>query len=130
MTYRPVHFHRHQFLKDDPMRVDIFHHLSPDSEVLARLDLILDKLDLVTGNTEKIMADVTDLKPALDAIDAKVSVVKTDVDTLLAKLAAIPTVGLTPAQQAAIDDAVAHANIIAASLGAIDTTVNPAPPVA
>ena len=110
------------------MRVDIFHHFSPDSEVLARLDLILDKLDLVTGNTEKIMSDVTDLKPALDAIDAKVTVVKTDVDTLLAKLAAIPTAGLTQAQQTAIDDAVAHANIIAASLGAIDTTVNPPAP--
>jgi len=110
------------------MRVDVYHHFLPDSEVLARLDLILDKLDLLTENTETIMSEVTDLKPALDAIDAKVTVVKTDVDTLLAKLAAIPTAGLTPAQQAAIDDAVAHANIIAASLGAIDTTVNPPAP--
>ena len=108
--------------------IDVHLHIKADPEVLARLDLILDKLDLVTGTTEKIMSDVTDLKPALDAIDAKVTVVKTDVDTLLAKLAAIPTAGLTPAQQAAIDDAVAHANIIAASLGAIDTTVNPPAP--
>ena len=110
------------------MRVDIFHHLSPDPEVLARLDLILDKLDLVTGNTESIMSQVTDLKPVLDLIDTKVSAVKTDVDTLLAKLANIPTGGLTPEQQAAIDDAVQHANSIAASLGAIDTTVNPPAP--
>lgn len=66
------------------------------------------------------MADISDIKPALDAIDAQVTKVKTDVDTLVAKLGAVPTGGLTPAQQAAIDDAVAHANGIAASLGAID----------
>ena len=109
------------------MRVDVFHHFLPDV-VLTRLDTIEDKLDLILEKENTIMSDVTDLKPALDAIDAKVTVVKTDVDTLLAKLAAIPTAGLTPAQQAAIDDAVAHANIIAASLGAIDTEVNPPAP--
>lgn len=84
-------------------------------------------LGTILEKQEMIMAEIADFETALAAIDAKVSTVKDDVAELLAKLAAIPTPGLTPEQQAAIDAAVAHANGIAASLGAIDATVHPAP---
>ena len=58
------------------MRVDIFHHFSPDSEVLARLDLILDKLEPITENTENIMIDTS-------RIIAAVAAEKTKVDSLI-----------------------------------------------
>jgi hypothetical protein len=74
---------------------------------------------------DQLMSTQADLEAALSVIDGKVTAVKADVDGLLAKLAAIPTPGMTPEQQAALDAAVVHANAIAASLGAIDTTVNP-----
>jgi hypothetical protein len=76
---------------------------------------------------EKLMNTVEDFEAVLTTIDGKVSVLKTDMETLLAKLAAIPPGGLTPAQQAAIDAAVVHAQKIATDLGAIDTEVNPPP---
>jgi len=82
---------------------------------------------LLLANTEKIMSTIEDFEATLTAIDGKVATVKTDVETLIAKLAAIPPGGLTPAQQAAIDGAVVHAQKIATDLGGIDTEVNPAP---
>lgn len=72
---------------------------------------------------DHIMATLADLKAALDGILPKVAAVKTDTETLLAKLAAIPTGGLTPEQQAALDDAVTEAQGISDSLGAIDAEV-------
>jgi uncharacterized protein YoxC len=77
---------------------------------------------------EKIMSTFDDLKAALDATDAKVTTIKTDVETLLAKLAAIPTGGMTADQQAALDAAVTHAQAIVASLTAVDEEVNPPAP--
>lgn len=85
------------------------------------------------------MSTLEDLTGALATVDAKVSAVGADVTTigtdfgtLLAKLAAVPTAGLTPDQQKALDDAVVHANAIATSLdaigtklAAIDTSANP-----
>jgi hypothetical protein len=96
-----------------------------DRDIAERLCRVETMLGTIIRNQEKIMSDIADLEAALTAIDAKVVTVKADVDELLAKLAAIPTPGLTPEQQAAIDAAVAHANGIAASLGAIDATVHP-----
>ena len=75
---------------------------------------------------ERLMSTFTDLKTALDAVAADVATVKTDVETLLAKLAAIPAGGLTTDQQAALDAAVTQAQGIATSLGAINSEVNPA----
>ena len=74
-----------------------------------------------------IMSTFDDLKAALDGISAKVTTVKADVDSLLAKLAAIPPAGMTPEQQAALDAAVQQASGISTSLGAIDAEVNPPP---
>lgn len=107
------------------MKLHIHHHFEGRCEIMRRLDTLEDKTDLILNNQETIMADINDLKPALDAIDVKVAAVKTDVDNLIAKLSAVPPAGLTPEQQTAINDAVAHAQNIAASLGAIDTTANP-----
>jgi hypothetical protein len=84
-------------------------------------------LSTILNNTEFLMADFNELKAAQDATDAKVAAVKTDVETLIAKLAAVPPAGLTAEQQAALDDAVTHANAINASLSAVDAEVNPAP---
>jgi hypothetical protein len=127
MIYHRVHFHRHQFLREEPMKfevdvsdIHIHVHIKPESEVLARLDLVLDKLDLVTGNTESIMSSFDDLKAAQAATDAKIASVKADVEKLMALLAAIPPAGMTPEQQAALDEAVAHASSINDSLSAVD----------
>lgn len=102
------------------MSIHIHIHTHPDEETAERLRRIDQRLGAIENNTETMMADIADIKPALDAIDVQVAKVKTDVDTLIAKLGAVPTAGLTPEQQAAIDDAVAHANGIATALGAID----------
>lgn len=72
---------------------------------------------------DNIMASLEDLKAVLDGIGPKVTAVKTDTESLLAKLAAIPPIGLTPEQQAAIDAAVVEAQGISDSLGAIDAAV-------
>lgn len=78
---------------------------------------------------ENIMSSFDDLKAALDTVTGKVSTVKTDTESLLAKLSAIqsaPPAGMSPEQQAALDAAVTQAKGIADSLGAIDAEVNPA----
>ena len=74
------------------------------------------------------MSTFDDLKAAMDGIAGSVATVKTDVDTLLTKLSQVPTAGMTPDQQAALDAAVQQAQGIKASLGAIDAEVNPPAP--
>jgi hypothetical protein len=75
-----------------------------------------------------LMSSFDDLKAAQAETDAKIATVKTDLETLIAKLAAIPPAGLTPEQQTALDDAVAHAGAINASLAAVDAEANPPAP--
>lgn len=87
----------------------------------------LDILDCLSQKMDVLMSTFDDLKAALDSVSADVATVKTDVETLLAKLAAIPPAGMTPEQQAALDSAVAQAQGIATSLGAINAEVNPPP---
>jgi len=96
-------------------------------ELREQLLLIENALILLLEGQEKIMSNLSDLEAKLGNIDAKVTLVATDIDTLLAKLAAIPTGGMTPEQQAALDAAVTHAQAIADSLGAIDSKANPGP---
>lgn len=72
------------------------------------------------------MADFADLKTALDAASAKVAAVKNDTNTLLAKISALqanPPSGITPEQQAQLDDAVTTAQNLVSSLSAIDDQV-------
>lgn len=103
----------------------VYHHF-PEAYA-ERLCRIEEMLGLTLSKLETIMASLTDIEPALAAIDEKVSLVKIDVDKMIALLSAIPQPGLTPEQQAAIDGAVAHATAIAASLGAIDAAAHATP---
>lgn len=86
-------------------------------------------LGTILNNTEFLMSSLDEVKAEQAITDAKIDAVKTDVETLLAKLAAVPTSGLTAEQQAAIDDIAAHAKAINDKLSAVDATVNPASPV-
>jgi hypothetical protein len=71
------------------------------------------------------MASFDDLKAAQADTDAKVAAVKTDMEALIAKLAAVPPGGLTAEQQAALDDAVTHAKAINDALSVVDGEANP-----
>jgi uncharacterized coiled-coil protein SlyX len=77
----------------------------------------------VLSNQETIMATLEELNAALATISTEVDKVSADTENLLAQLANIPTGGLTPEQQAAIDSAVTSATAIAARLRAIDDKV-------
>ena len=110
-----------------PIRLEHHHynHQTPDNGIQNRLADIQDKLDLILDEQGIIMASLDDLKAAQDATDAKIASVKTDVEALLALLAAVPPAGLTPAQQAALDAAVVHATAINDSLTAVDAETHP-----
>ena len=62
----------------------------------------------------------TILKAAQAETDAKVEAVAADIKVLMDKLAAIPTPGMTPEQEAALADATAHAQATLARLTALD----------
>jgi septation ring formation regulator EzrA len=96
------------------------HHVEARCEVMRRLDALDSKIDLILNNQEMNMSTFEELKASQDAITALVGKVKADVDALHAKLDAIPAAGMTPEQQAALDDAVTSAKAIAASLSSVD----------
>jgi hypothetical protein len=103
------------------MRIDVYHHsVEARCEVMRRLDALDNKIDLVM---ETIMATLEELNAAFATISSAVDKVSADTENLLAQLAAIPPGGLTPEQQAAIDQAVASATAIADRLKAIDDKV-------
>jgi hypothetical protein len=79
-----------------------------------------EQIDLVK---ETIMATLEELTGVLATISSEVDKVSADTDNLLAQLANIPTGGLSPEQQAAIDSAVQSATAIADRLKAIDDKV-------
>jgi septal ring factor EnvC (AmiA/AmiB activator) len=83
---------------------------------------ILQRLEQKVDN---LMSTFADLQAALNAVVVDVAEVKSDVDSLLAKLAAIPAAGLTADQQAVLDASVTQAQGIATSLAAINAEVNP-----
>ena len=91
------------------------------SEHLHRID---QTLGIILATLETILMSFDELKAAQDATDAKIDSVKADIESLMAKLAAIPLPGMTPEQEAALADAVAHAQAINDKLGAIDA-LNP-----
>jgi uncharacterized coiled-coil protein SlyX len=103
------------------MRIDVFHHsVEARCEVMRRLDALDNKIDL---SMETIMATLEELNATFATISSAVDKVSADTENLLAQLAAIPPGGLTPEQQAAIDQAVASATAIADRLKAIDDKV-------
>jgi uncharacterized coiled-coil protein SlyX len=117
MTERHNHYHTHHH-----------RHVEARCEVMRRLDALDDKIDLVLETEEFIMATLEELNLALATISSEVDKVSADTDNLLSKLANIPTGGLTPEQQAAIDSAVASATAIADRLKSIDDKVPDANP--
>lgn len=80
---------------------------------------------------DKLMSTLADIQAKQAATDTAVASVKTDVEALLAKIAAFPAAGtLTAAQQAAIDDIASHADAINAALGVVATEASPPASVA
>lgn len=102
-----------------------YHHFMPDYEVLVQLEALNQKMNLIQNTLGKIMSTLADVQAAQVVTDQKITAISADVTTLLAKIAAIPPGGLTPEQQAAIDDIAAHAGKINDALSAVDATANP-----
>jgi peptidoglycan hydrolase CwlO-like protein len=84
-------------------------------EILERLER---KIHMVDHTMEE-------LKALLDAQGAKLTKVKTDVETLLAKAASMPAAGLTADQQTLLNEMVETAQGANATLDATDAEVNP-----
>jgi hypothetical protein len=71
------------------MRIDIFHHFTPDSVVLSRLDDLEDKLDLILEKEDTIMSIVTDALDQAEAAAAANSAADDAAEALLTKIAAL-----------------------------------------
>lgn len=69
------------------------------------------------------MRTLEELTGLLSEIGTEVDKVSTDTDNLLTKLANIPTAGLTPEQQTALDAAVESATAIRDRLAVLDAKV-------
>lgn len=97
--------------------------------VLKAKRVILHAITQLETKMEKRMTAVDDELAAVQASqaqsDAKIAKVGTDVTTLLTLLAAVPTAGLTPAQQTALDAVAAHATLINTNLTAVDASAQP-----
>jgi hypothetical protein len=108
------------------MRIDVHIHLE-QREAPRWAQTLREMVSQVLSNQEFTMATLEELTGILGTISTEVDKVSADTDNLLAKLAAIPTGGLTPEQQAAIDAAVVSATAIRDRLTALDDKVPDAP---
>jgi hypothetical protein len=104
------------------IRIQHFHY--PDTDTADRLRRIERQIGTIATLLGDLAMSFEDLKAAQDATDAKIDAVKADIVLLMEKLAAIPPAGMTPEQEAALADAVTHANSINDKLGALDA-MNP-----
>ena len=68
-----------------------------------------------------------EIQAAQAITDSKIAAVSADITALIAKVGAVPLLGLTPEQQAAIDDIAVHANKINDALAGVDASANAAP---
>lgn len=105
------------------MRIDHYIHDSRSEKAPPWAEQVADQLGLALDKLETIMATVEELTGVIGEISTEVDKVSADTDSLLAKLSAIPTPGMTPEQQAAIDSAVASATSIRDRLKALDDKV-------
>ena len=106
------------------MKFDVNVHIYLDQREAPRwAQTLREMVSQVLTNQESMMATLDELNAALTAISAEVDKVSADTDNLLAQLAAIPTPGMTPEQQAAVDAAVASATAIRDRLKALDDKV-------
>jgi hypothetical protein len=135
MTYRPIHFHRHQSARAAEMKpFGFFKHQNRDPWEDAphwALEMGI-MLGIVIGNQETIMIDITALQAVaarLQASDtaalAALQALKDQNTSLAAQLAAIPT--QDPTTQAAINDVVTALTTTANSVDSA-VTANPATP--
>lgn len=104
-------------------------HLHPDKDTAERLYRIEKSLGENTETLESIMTalddELAEIKASQDATLATVGTIKTGVEALLAKLAALPTGGLTTDQQTALDAIRDEAQGISTAASAVNTEANP-----
>jgi hypothetical protein len=110
------------------MDINLFHHFPPDAEVLARLDSIDHKQNLILKNQEKQMAAIDDLQAAVAAED---TVIDSAVTLLNGIPALIAAAGVDPAKLTALqtDIQTRTASLAAAVLVGTPTPTTTAPPV-
>jgi len=107
----------------DVSDIHIHVHVKPDHEVLARLDLVLDKLDLVTSNQETMMAAIDDLQAAVAAEDTVIDSAITLIQGIPALIAAA---GVDPAKLAALQtDITTKSSALAAAVAANTPAATP-----
>ncbi len=105
------------------MRLDVFHHFLGSNEAPPWAAQLADQLGLALTKMEIMMSTLEELTGVLGEIGSDVDKVSADTEKLLADLAAIPTPGMTPEQQAAVDAAVVSATSIRDRLKALDEKV-------
>lgn len=83
---------------------------------------IIKELHQLKQGNHTIMSTLQDIQDSQAVTDSKIAAVQADIAALIAKVGAVPLLGLTPEQQAAIDDIAVHANKINDSLSAVDAS--------
>jgi hypothetical protein len=100
--------------------------------IRAEIRAVREAVYQLATKMENRMTAVDDELAAIQASqaqsDALITKVSADVTTLLGLLAAVPTAGLTPAQQTALDAVAAHATLINTNLTGVDASAQPAAP--
>ena len=110
------------------MDINLFHHFPPDAEVLARLDSIDHKQNLILKNQERQMSAIDDLQAAVAAEDTVIDGAVTLLNGIPALIAAA---GVDPAKLTALqtDIQTRTASLAAAVLVGTPTPTTTAPPV-
>jgi cell division septum initiation protein DivIVA len=105
------------------MRVDIHHHIEIGREVLAWLDVISKKQDLIINQMERLMAAIDDLAAAVAAED-------TTIDSAVVLLNGIPALisaaGVDPTKLAALQADITAKTATLAAAVVVGTPVAPA----
>jgi hypothetical protein len=82
MTKRWASFHRHQYREENEMDIHVYLHVKPDPEVVALLNDVLSRLNLMESN---IMPSLDELQAKADSTLANVTA-ETDLDNAIAKI--------------------------------------------
>lgn len=107
------------------MRIDVHVHFEPDTEVLSRLDVVLEKLNLVIKKEDAMSKELDDLTAAVAAEDAVIDSAVTLINGIPALIAAA---GTDPAKLKALsDDITAKSAALAAAVTANTPAAVPAP---
>lgn len=104
------------------MKIDVHIHLD-QREAPRWAQTLREMVSQVLTNQETMMSTLEELTGLLTEIGNEVGKISADTDNLLDQLSKIPTPGMTPEQQAAVDAAVASATAIRDRLKALDDKV-------